>query len=356
MLATIILTSVTYPSQPGRFSNTVTKHLDTDIAPEALVRPMAIAVELPGQHNNAAQTSADRTASAFTPMLDDISTKIPSDPRRDEQWSFFDSQQYRGAAALFAAHEHTTGNYPIVVGVVDSGLMLNHEDLEVLPGYDFISDSQVANDGDGRDSDPSDPGDWVTSKEILQDPISSGCTATPSKWHGTAVGGIIGAISDNQRGITGGAPSVLLLPVRVTGKCGGFIKDLIDGIRWTAGLSVHDVPVNNLPARVINLSVGFSGSCPSLLQTAIDEAVQAGSIVVVAATNSASSLDTSPQSPASCANVVTVGAILQDGRLAPYSAFGTDISLLAPGGSVQQGIITTRNAGATVPMQESSYG
>lgn len=340
------------------------------------VQAMAWELDLPGNttignfndsnddSNNAGEDSAglinqshsDPAMEPLSPLPDDNRAVLTNDPRRDQQWSFLDSSDHPGATGLFAARADNAGNFPVIVAVVDSGLMLDHEDLDVLPGYDFISDSRVANDGDARDSDPSDPGDWVTAEEIENASVSIGCTATQSKWHGTAVSGIIGAISDNQRGITGGAPSVLLLPVRVTGKCGGYIRDLVDGIRWAAGLEVAGAPSNDSPARVINLSVGFPGACPALVQNAIDSAVSAGAAVVVAATNSAAVLDSNPQSPASCANVTTVGAVLRDGSLAPYSAVGTQLSLVAPGGSVNDGIMTTQNASPTSPLQQSSYG
>lgn len=320
------------------------------------VQTMAQLVDLPGHRSNDSQTPSDRKAAALSPIQNDTRSELPSDPRRDQQWSFFETSYYKGASALFAAREHNSGNFPVVVAVVDSGVILGHEDLELLPGYDFISDHRVANDGDGRDSDPSDPGDWVTADEVANDPVSSGCAPTRSKWHGTAVSGIIGAISGNQRGIAGGAPSVLLVPVRVTGKCGGYIKDLVDGIRWAAGLPVAGAPLNNSPARVINLSVGFPGACPASLQNAIDAAVNTGAAVVVAATNSGVNLDDDPQSPASCHNVTTVGAQLRDGSLASYSATGNTLALLAPGGSVSDGIITTQNTSGTSPVDESSYG
>ena len=352
-------------------SGTVGFPLSDAVSIEPLpVQAMAWEVDLPGSttignpNNNTDKDNAgkvnrvrsDQSTDALSPALDDKRAALTNDPRRDQQWSFLDNSDHPGATGLFAARARSAGNFPVVVAVVDSGLMLGHEDLEVLPGYDFISDSRVANDGDARDNDPSDPGDWVTEEEIEDATVSIDCSATRSKWHGTAVSGIIGAISDNQRGITGGAPSVLLLPVRVTGKCGGYIRDLVDGIRWAAGLEVAGAPSNDSPARVINLSVGFPGACPALVQNAIDSAVNAGAAVVVAATNSAAFLDANPQSPASCANVTTVGAVLRDGSLAPYSAVGSQLSLMAPGGSVNDGIMTTQNASATSPVQQSSYG
>ena len=67
------------------------------------------------------------------------------------------------------------GGSPVVVATIDTGVRFDHPDLQraafggtLLPGYDMISDPDMANDGDGRDADPSDPGDWVTDAEINQ--------------------------------------------------------------------------------------------------------------------------------------------------------------------------------------------
>jgi serine protease len=280
---------------------------------------------------------------------------LPNDPYAQDQWSFMPAELYAGAADIFSAQLHNASRSDVVVAIVDSGLRLDHEDYRTLPGYDFISDLSVGNDGDGRDSDPSDPGDWVDDAEVLAD--SSGtCVRTNSKWHGTAIAGIVGAESENQTGIAGGARQVSLLPVRVTGKCGGYVRDLLDGIRWAAGLSVGGAPANPTPARIINLSVGFPGQCTSAMQAAINDAVSAGAILVTAATNSAADLNNDPHSPASCNNVLTIGASLRSGSVAPYSALGNAVFLLGPGGNSSDGIISTDNSGERTPELGSSYG
>ena len=286
----------------------------------------------------------------------DTVTSLPDDPLASQQWNHQSEEQFTGASGLFAAQSLLTSGTEVVVAIVDSGVLVNHEDLHFLPGYDFIDDPEVSNDGDGRDHDPADPGDWVNNDDLIQQRVSDNCGIAASTWHGTAMAGIIGATSHNATGIAGGAPLVTLLPVRVTGKCGGYVVDLIDGIRWSAGLSVEGVADNQNPADVINLSVGFPGNCSNAMQTAIDDAVNAGSIIVTAATNSAASLNTEPYSPAVCRNVITVAANARDGSLTPFSALGDAVTLSAPGGTIRDGIITTQNNGRETALAENSYG
>ncbi len=281
---------------------------------------------------------------------------LPDDRYAGQQWSLHSSEQHLGASSLFDTRDYLASSTEVVVAVVDSGVILDHEDLNFLPGYDFIHDANVANDGDGRDHDPGDPGDWVNQNDLDQQTVSEGCPITASKWHGTAISGIIGATSFNSAGIAGGSPSVALVPVRVTGKCGGYVADLIDGIRWSAGLKVDGVADNPYPAQVINLSVGFPGSCSDAMQSAVNDAVGAGAIVVTASTNSAAELDTEPYSPASCDNVITVAATARDGSVTSYSALGKSVFISAPGGTISDGIITTQNDGSEAPLAHSSYG
>ncbi len=280
----------------------------------------------------------------------------PDDIFARQQWSMQDDQAIEGGSGLFGSYDYLTGGHDVVVAVIDSGFILQHEDLNFLPGYDFIHNAAVGNDGDGRDHDPSDPGDWVNDDDIAQQTVSEGCPVSSSKWHGTAIAGIIGATPYNSVGIAGGSPSVSMLPVRVTGKCGGFVSDLIDGIRWAAGLSVDDVADNQHPAQVINLSIGFPGSCSNALQQAIDDAANAGAVLVTAATNSAANLDNEPYSPASCNNVITVAAADKDGAITSYTALGESVFISAPGGTADEGIITTQNDGRELPVAGSYYG
>ena len=185
--------------------------------------------------------------------------------------------------------------------------------------------------------------------------------AQNSSWHGTHVAGTIAAVTDNARGIAGIAGSAQILPIRVLGKCGGLTGDIIDGIRWAAGLPVPGVPANPTPAQVLNLSLGGSGSCSAAYQDAIDDVVAAGTTVVVAAGNS--DANAANFRPASCDRVITVAATNRQGarsffgRPGAGSNFGAVVDVAAPGGETfdqpSNGILSTLNTGVTVPGSDT---
>ena len=272
----------------------------------------------------------------------------------------------------------TTGSPAVVVAVLDSGIRFDHADLQrtsvggnLLPGYDMVSNLGIANDGDGRDGDPSDPGDWVTAAEAnlvggefykctTLDPSTGRYVAESSSWHGTQTAGLIGASTNNGIGMASVGRTVRVLPVRVLGKCGGFDSDIIAGMRWAAGLSVAGVPVNSTPARVINLSLGGSGACSAAYQTAISEINAVGAVVVASAGNSAGH---AVSSPANCTGVIAVAALRHVGTKVGFSDLGPEITISAPGGNCVNvaanqaclyPILTTENAGTTVPLAGSS--
>jgi serine protease len=271
---------------------------------------------------------------------------VPNDPRWSQQWGLGDAD---GAGINVREAWRYGRGKATVIAVVDSGIAAHPEFRgRVLPGYDFVSSSLVANDGDGRDADPSDPGDWVTQAEATNGRFSEDCTASDSDWHGTHVAGIALAAAGNGIGIAGVAPLARLLPVRVVGKCGGTERDLVDGMRWAAGLEVAGAPLNNNPADVINLSLGSESECSSALQSAIDE-ISAQDIAIVAAVGN-SAADASLQSPANCVGTATVSALTVNGTLARYSNFGSYVDLAAPGGDSGAGIISTVDRGRRGPV------
>lgn len=280
-------------------------------------------------------------------------TQTPNDPSYPNQWHYYTATVGTYGAGLPGAWDITTGSSSVVVAVIDTGI-LNHADLagRILPGYDFIADSLLANDGNGRDNNPSDPGDWITSAESSSG-YFAGCPVGNSSWHGTHVAGTIAANSNNGVGVAGINWNAKILPVRVLGKCGGYTSDIVDGIRWAAGLAVTGVPANPTPARVINMSLGGSGACSSTYQSAINAAVAAGTTVVVAAGNS--NANAANYTPASCANVITVAATGRTGNRAYYSNYGAVVEISAPGGdkNLDTGVLSTLNTGTTVPVADS---
>ncbi len=276
----------------------------------------------------------------------------PNDSRFGEQWHYGYTANTAEGINVVAAWDITTGISSTVVAVIDTGI-LAHTELagRTVPGYDFITDSAIANDGGGRDNDPSDPGDWNVAGEC-----GTGSSPRDSSWHGTHVAGTIGAATNNGAGVAGVNWNAKILPVRVLGKCGGNTSDIVDAIRWAAGLPVSGVPANANPADVINMSLGGQGSCSPAEQNAINDAVAAGATVVVAAGNS--NANAANYSPASCNNVITVAATDRTGDRAWYSNFGSVVEVSAPGGETDtevNGVLSTLDSGTTIPNNDNTY-
>ena len=184
--------------------------------------------------------------------------RTPNDPLYPAQWHYFDNGagagQSPGGIGLPETWDINTGDRGIVIAIIDTGILPNHPDVlgapNLVAGFDMISSAFTANDGDGRDADPTDTGDATTAGECFP-----GSPPSDDSWHGSHVAGTTGVgATDNALGIAGANWNVSVQAVRVLGKCGGTIADINDAIRWAAGLPVPGVPDNPTPARVINMS------------------------------------------------------------------------------------------------------
>jgi serine protease len=278
---------------------------------------------------------------------------VPNDPMIAMQ-VFWDASV--GGVNAYGAWDLTQGSASIAVAVVDTGLT-NHVEFtgRILPGYDFIDDPAISNDGNGRDADASDPGDWVTQADLANPTFAGqGCTVRDSSWHGTSVAGLVAANGNNGLGVAGMDWHARVLPVRVLGKCVGHDSDILDGVAWAAGLPVPGVPANPNPAQVINLSLGGPDTCMQAYHTVFQQALAHGvtRAIVVAAGNE--SVDVATTTPAGCSEAIVVAATTRTGSLASYSNFGAGVTLSAPGGEDRNdAIVTLWNDGTTVPSTDS---
>ena len=295
--------------------------------------------------------------------LDEIryASLAPNDASYSQQWDMQPTSGGSYGINATAAWDVTTGSANYAVAVVDTGVRLDHPDLagRTVQGYDFVHDAQVGNDGSGRDTDPNDPGDWITAAEAAAG-YFAGCSPSSSSWHGTHVAGTIGAIGNNGTGVAGINWQSKILPVRVLGKCGGYDSDIIAGVRWAAGISISGVAANKFPARVINLSLGGYNSgcnpnnpdssackCPAEWQSAISEVVAKGVVVVVAAGNE--NVAARAAVPNNCSGVISVAATNKQGNRASYSNYDSSVTVAAPGGESSDGILSTVDSGVRQP-------
>ena len=283
---------------------------------------------------------------------------VPNDSRFSGQWYLKNTEI--SAVNATGAWDEELGNSGVVVAVLDTGVLYDHPDLgrgdlggKLLPGFDFVTGTPQANDGGGRDSDPSDPGDWVNDADKAANPSMANCEVTGSSWHGTRVAGMIGALTNNTSGIAGLSWNSFILPVRVLGKCGGTDSDILAGMRWAAGLATPGAPQNPTPARILNMSLGATGPCEASYRAVIDELTANRVLVVISAGNEG----TVVSSPADCPGVAAVAALRHVGSKVGFSNLGPEVTIGAPGGNCVNinggpclfSLDTTSNSGTQAP-------
>ncbi len=306
--------------------------------------------------------SADPAVEYVSPDFRRQAHALPNDTLIASQWYLLGNEV--SALRAEAAWDVTTGSSGTVVAVLDTGARYDHPDLlaasqggKLLPGYDFVSGESAssflaANDGNGRDADATDPGDWVSDSDISK-PTFSECEIKSSSWHGTRVAGVIAAKTGNAEGMAGLSWNSWILPVRVLGKCGGRDSDIMAAMRWAAGLQVPGIPLNPYPAKIINLSLGGSSVCTNAYQDVASELAALGVLIVASAGNEGGPVS----APANCAGVLGVTGVRQIGTKVGFSNLGASVGIAAPGGNcvnVNGGpclfsILTATNLGGTTP-------
>jgi serine protease len=354
-----------YEPEPGRVAALATRHGLAVAESRHIVSGMHLLRVTAHAGESTAQTLARLRAD---PEIEYVQIDARRHALSTPDDSLFGGQWYLQTSApaavnAVAAWSLTTGSPGVVIADLDTGVRFDHADLRnatanrLLPGYNMIANAAVANDGNGRDSDASDPGDWVTAADVKTSQFS-GCPVGNSSWHGTRTAGILGAITNNQQGIAGMIWQGWIEPVRVLGKCGGYDSDIIAAMAWAAGIPVSGVPSNPYPARIINMSLGSVGTCQSqdngAYQQVMDELLAAGVLVVVSAGNEGGPVDV----PANCAGAVAVAGLRHVGTKVGYSSLGPEVGLSAPAGNCVNtaagqpclfSIVTTTNSGTTVP-------
>jgi len=207
-------------------------------------------------------------------------TQNPNDPGYSNEWGLEKIKCVAGWAI-------SPGSSDVIVAVVDTGVDLDHPDLQskLVTGYDFANYDAIPDDDNG---------------------------------HGTHVAGTIAAITNNYLGVAGVAPECRIMPIKALGANGsGYYSDIADGIRFAADNG----------AKVVSLSLAGTSSSYTM-QAAVDYAISKGVLVVAAAGNNGS---TTMMYPGAYEPVLCVGATDSADARASWSNYGTWVDVAAPG-------------------------
>jgi subtilisin family serine protease len=257
---------------------------------------------------------ADLSALPFVEMVEQLPmrtrTAIPND--------FSPNQWYHEMINARNAWLTTNSTREVVVAVIDDGLRTDHEDLAANL---WVNPREIARNGidDDRNGYIDDVHGWDFSDS---DPdVFPPLNKVASFSHGTLMAGVLGAVTNNGRGIAALASNVRIMPLKVTPDIGTgtafATEDYLAAIEYAVLAG----------AKVINFSA--SGQFASNLeQEVIRAAHQMGVLVVVAAGNNATNSQTFP---AAMDYVLSVGATDQQDQVARFSTYGSWVDVFAPG-------------------------
>ncbi len=250
-------------------------------------------VELPTMTGLGSQVAAAAAIAEFTenPSVEFVEPNYiytvnysPNDRDLNEHWGWNMIQAEE-------AWNTTQGSPDTIIAVVDTGIQLNHPDLDakIVAGYDFVQGDAVAEDGHG---------------------------------HGTHVAGTAAAETNNNIGGAGTCPNCRLMPIRVLDDSGsGTLSNVAKGIIFAADNG----------AKVINLSLGGGGSLT--LQNAVNYAWKKGSFLACAAGNSNTSSTTSAY-PAAYTNCFAIASTTSSDTRSSFSNYGSWVEVAAPGSAI----------------------
>jgi subtilisin family serine protease len=208
----------------------------------------------------------------------------------------------------------TEGSREIVVAVIDSGVDYNHPDLKNNIWFNAAERYGQAGVDDDANGYIDDVYGW--------DFVSNRPNAMDDNNHGTHCAGIIGA-ERNGVGVVGISPKVRIMPLKFLGSNGS-------GDLYAALLAIRYA--TQMGARVISNSWG-GGGFSQMMNSAIQEAVSRGVVVVAAAGNSAMNTDSTPTFPAGYPQVISVGSSDASDSLSTFSNYGVQSVLVAAPGS-----------------------
>ncbi|MFH1243854.1 MAG: S8 family serine peptidase [Pseudomonadota bacterium] len=252
----------------------------------------------------------------------------PNDPQFGQLWGLFNTGQSGGTvdADIDAsdAWDINTGNPDIVVGIIDTGVDYNHEDLSANmwtnPGE--VPGNGIDDDGNGYVDDVHGIDAYNNDSDPMDD-----------NGHGTHCSGTIGAVGNNGAGVVGVNWNVKIMALKFLSSGGsGYTSDAIECLNYAVMMkNSYDVDI-----RLTSNSWGGSGYSQALAD-AIETSKNAGMLFIAAAGNSSSDNDSTPHYPSSYGNdnIIAVASTDRNDNLSSFSSYGaTSVDLGAPGSSI----------------------